>query len=101
MPLCYSFLVFLGSLTLAIGVRRALDASLKHIIQRPRPIYAAAFLHGTSYSFPSGHAMESLVGYGMLAYFLVIFWATRRHSQVANIAATDRKSTRLNSSHLG
>ena len=88
MPLCYSFLVFLGSLTLAIGVRRALDAALKHIIQRPRPIYAAAFLHGTSYSFPSGHAMESLVGYGMLAYFLVVFWATRRHSQVANIAAT-------------
>jgi hypothetical protein len=29
--------------------------------------YAAAFLHGTSYSFPSGHAMESLVGYGMEA----------------------------------
>src|ERR1039458_4473164 len=88
MPLCYSFLVFLGSLTLAIGVRRALDASLKHIIQRPRPIYAAAFLHGTSYSFPSGHAMESLVGYGMLAYFLVIFWATRRYSQVAIIVAS-------------
>jgi len=65
-----------------------LDAALKHIIQRARPIYAAAFLHGTSYSFPSGHAMESLVGYGMLAYFLVVFWATRRHSQVAIIAAS-------------
>ena len=32
--------------------------------------------------------MESLVGYGMLAYFLVVFWATRRHSQVAIIAAS-------------
>ena len=65
-----------------------LDTALKHIIQRPRPIYAAAFLHGTSYSFPSGHAMGSLVGYGMLAYFLVVFWATRQLLQVTIIAAS-------------
>ena len=72
----------------ALAGGSVLDIALKHIIQRPRPIYAAAFLHGTSYSFPSGHAMESLVGYGMLAYFLVVFWVTGQHLQVAIIGAS-------------
>ena len=51
-----------------------LDTLLKHIIQRPRPIYAADILHDYSFSFPSGHAMGSLIGYGMLAYVIVAFW---------------------------
>lgn len=52
-----------------------LDWALKRIIQRPRPTGASAFLHGASFSFPSGHAMGSLFGYGMLAYLVVRFWA--------------------------
>ena len=51
-----------------------LDTLLKHIIHRPRPIYAADIMHDYSFSFPSGHAMGSLVGYGMLAYVIVAFW---------------------------
>lgn len=49
----------------------AIDYVLKTTVHRSRPEYAAAFLHGTSYSFPSGHAMGSLIGYGFLAYALV------------------------------
>ena len=49
-----------------------LDYVLKTTIHRTRPEYAASFLHGSSYSFPSGHAMGSLIGYGFLAYAIVL-----------------------------
>jgi undecaprenyl-diphosphatase len=49
-----------------------LDYLLKTTIHRSRPEYAASFLHGSSYSFPSGHAMGSVIGYGFLAYAVVI-----------------------------
>jgi undecaprenyl-diphosphatase len=52
-----------------------LDWGLKQIIHRPRPAGASTFLNGESWSFPSGHAMGSLFGYGMLAYLLARFWA--------------------------
>jgi membrane protein DedA with SNARE-associated domain/membrane-associated phospholipid phosphatase len=59
-----------------------LEMTLKYIIQRPRPVYASTFLSSTSWSFPSGHAMGALIGYGMLAYLLVLFWAQRRRTQL-------------------
>ncbi|MHB1071312.1 MAG: bifunctional DedA family/phosphatase PAP2 family protein [Gemmatimonadaceae bacterium] len=66
----------------------ALDWALKRIVHRPRPAGAEAFLFGSSYSFPSGHAMGSLIGYGMLAYLLVAFWPPgRRHRTTIGIAA--------------
>lgn len=40
--------------------------ALKTFVHRARPQYAAAYLHGHSYSFPSGHAMQSSVAYVML-----------------------------------
>ena len=63
----------------------ALDWALKRAIHRPRPAGANAFLFGIdrSFSFPSGHAMGSLIGYGMLAYLLIAFWRrARRHAGV-------------------
>jgi len=60
-----------------------LDAALKLIIRRPRPPYAAAFLPHFSWSFPSGHAMGSLIAYGMLAYVLTVLWIHRRSGQIA------------------
>ncbi len=70
------WLLFLGWVA-ALGGAGVLDALLKHIIRRPRPPYATALFYSNSFSFPSGHAMASLVGYGMLAYLLVVFWAGR------------------------
>lgn len=49
-----------------------LDEVLKASVHRSRPEYAGAFLHGTSFSFPSGHAMGSLIGYGFLAFALTL-----------------------------
>ena len=60
---------------------------LKQAIQRPRPPYATAFIQDASWSFPSGHAMTSLIGYGMLAYVLVTLWVQRRSWQVSMVVA--------------
>ncbi len=49
---------------------KALEFVLKHSVQRTRPEYGAAFLHGESYSFPSGHAMGAMVCYLTLAYII-------------------------------
>jgi membrane-associated phospholipid phosphatase len=48
-----------------------LDFAIKEIIRRPRPEFAMQFLHYHSWSFPSGHAMGSLIGFAMLAYTIV------------------------------
>ncbi len=50
----------------------ALNLLLKDIFARPRPHFEHPLLVETSYSFPSGQAMESLVVYGMLAYFATL-----------------------------
>lgn len=44
----------------------ALNTLLKYVFHRGRPEYATEFIRHASWSFPSGHAMESMVGYGML-----------------------------------
>lgn len=64
--------VLLASWVVAFGGAAALAELLKIVFHRPRPTGAAAFLHGASFSFPSGHSLGSLVGYGMLAYLLVV-----------------------------
>jgi undecaprenyl-diphosphatase len=62
---------------------QVLAMAFKLVIQRPRPPGAAAFLHNMSWSFPSGHAMGSLIGYGMLSYLAIILWVHRRGWQIA------------------
>jgi undecaprenyl-diphosphatase len=49
-----------------------LDLGLKLAFRRPRPTWEAPYLVEHGWSFPSGHAMGSLVAYGMLAYILVL-----------------------------
>lgn len=81
--------VVLGSVvTLALALRRrwlllrgwvaalagggVLDLVLKTLVHRPRPYFAHPFTTATGFSFPSGHSMGSLIGYGMLAYFAIL-----------------------------
>jgi undecaprenyl-diphosphatase len=61
---------------------------LKNIIQRPRPVEATTFLYGMSFSFPSGHALGSLVGYGMLAYVIGSMWMESARERVRLAIAT-------------
>jgi undecaprenyl-diphosphatase len=79
--------ILLGGWLAAFAGGGLLDAVLKLVIQRPRPPYAGAFLHHYSWSFPSGHAMGSLIGYGMLAYVLVVLWIHSRRGQIAVVLA--------------
>jgi membrane-associated phospholipid phosphatase len=52
-----------------------LNLFLKDLFQRPRPDFMP-LIHEATYSFPSGHAMNSFVFYMTLSYF--IFHETRR-----------------------
>lgn len=60
-----------------------LGMALKLVIQRPRPPHLSSHLFRESWSFPSGHAMGSLIGYGMLAYVALLFWVHPRRRQIA------------------
>jgi membrane-associated phospholipid phosphatase len=55
---------------IAIGGGVLLDEMLKLAFHRARPSVASEFISRSSWSFPSGHAMNSLVGYAMLAFLL-------------------------------
>jgi len=84
-PITMALLAFAGGLALAalgewilltgwvaaFSGASLLDHWLKVAVHRPRPAYATALIQHATWSFPSGHAMGSLVGYGMLAYVLV------------------------------
>jgi membrane protein DedA with SNARE-associated domain/membrane-associated phospholipid phosphatase len=79
--------VALGGWIAAFAGGSLLSQILKLVIQRPRPPYAETFLTHYSWSFPSGHAMVSLIGYGMLAYLLVVLWVHRPRLQIAVVLA--------------
>lgn len=65
-----------------------LNFGLKEIVRRPRPVFAHPFAVVPSWSFPSGHAMGSLIAFSMIAYFLfyVVRSATGRALVVAAAA---------------
>jgi membrane-associated phospholipid phosphatase len=59
------------ALVVAAAGGGALNALLKLIFHRDRPEFAVEFITRHTYSFPSGHAMESMATFGMLAYLLL------------------------------
>jgi membrane protein DedA with SNARE-associated domain/membrane-associated phospholipid phosphatase len=79
--------LFLGSWLAAVAGSAVLNHLLKQLFERPRPYFKHPLLVETSYSFPSGHAMESFVVYGMLAYFAVLAMRTWE-SRVAVVFGT-------------
>jgi undecaprenyl-diphosphatase len=63
----------------AVSAGQALLAGvLKASIHRQRPAFGAHFLHGQSFSFPSGHAFGSIVAYGMLGTLILTFYKPPR-----------------------
>jgi undecaprenyl-diphosphatase len=63
-----------------------LDPVLKSLVGRLRPVVAHPIAHGIGNSFPSGHALGSIVCYG--AVLLVFLPVTRGRWRTAFIAAT-------------
>jgi membrane-associated phospholipid phosphatase len=58
----------LGIWVVALLGTAFLNQALKNVFQRMRPQLANPWINEPGWSFPSGHAMGSLVVYGMLAY---------------------------------
>ncbi len=56
-------------LTLACLGALILNEGMKLLFSRPRPTLWPSLLHETTFGFPSGHALGSIVLYGLLAYF--------------------------------
>ena len=69
-----------GVVTICVGAA-LLDRVLKAVIHRDRPEFGTPFLHGHSYSFPSGHAFGSIVAYGLLAFLLITFFHPARNAR--------------------
>lgn len=63
-----------------------LTSGIKALIERPRPLHNHGFVTESGWSFPSGHALGSMVFYGMLAYVLLRLLPMHWHRRV--IAAT-------------
>lgn len=76
-----------GALILTTAGGYALNTLLKLLFHRGRPEAATEFITHQSWSFPSGHAMNSLVGFGFLAY-LLLGRTTNRGMRAAIIVAT-------------
>ena len=72
----------------AFVVGAFLDWMLKNTIRRPRPVGAERFLHGVSFSYPSGHSMGSLIGLAMLAYVLFQLWPPAHRHRVVVVIVT-------------
>ena len=64
------WLMLQGWLIALVG-GEVLNLVMKGLFQRPRPLHSE-ILSSQSWSFPSGHAMASLVAYGMLVYLLTV-----------------------------
>jgi undecaprenyl-diphosphatase len=77
----------LGGWVAAVAGGGLLDIALKRVFHRVRPTWDVPDLTARGWSFPSGHAMGSLVAYGMLSYLLVRAVRHRRQQVVVNTCA--------------
>jgi undecaprenyl-diphosphatase len=75
------------ALTLAVVIGTALNDLLKALFHRGRPETAIEFIKHESWSFPSGHSMNSLIGFGFVAYLFLERTSDRR-ARIAIIVAT-------------
>jgi undecaprenyl-diphosphatase len=73
---------------LVVGGGQIVEQILKHTFHRTRPPGAVRYLAMTSFSYPSGHAMGAMIGYGVLAYLLLLgVWRRPARVAVTAIAA--------------
>lgn len=70
----------------AVGGGEIVNTLLKDIFARQRPVFPHAEITPAQYSFPSGHAMMTLIAYGFLVYLLWPALRTRR-ARIALVAA--------------
>lgn len=66
--------------SIILGMGEVINFLIKIVIQRPRPELSPLYEVVKSYSFPSGHAMNSFIFYSLLAYFVFHFTRKKRLS---------------------
>jgi membrane protein DedA with SNARE-associated domain/membrane-associated phospholipid phosphatase len=67
-------------LVIGVGGGELLNLALKAFFARQRPTFTDPILTLTTYSFPSGHAMASMIFYSLLVYLIVkqaVSWRLR------------------------
>jgi len=62
---------YIAGYLMAILGGSVLIVVLKEAIHRPRPISGTTLISVGGWSFPSGHAMLSVISYGIVAYFII------------------------------
>jgi undecaprenyl-diphosphatase len=75
-------------LLLSVGGGKLLNTLLKILFARPRPSVVESITEVTSASFPSGHAMSSMVAYGTVAYLVARLEPTPLLRRVTWVLAT-------------
>jgi len=80
----YRHEAILFTITMFIGV--LINYILKLIFKRPRPDIAPLFFPHT-YSFPSGHAMNSFVFYALIAFYVFRFTRDKKISYMVSFVA--------------
>ena len=67
-----------------------LQLLLKSTIHRDRPQYAARYLHGQSYSFPSGHTISATICWSLMVVCagLSLGWHGRRRAMLYVVSTT-------------
>jgi membrane protein DedA with SNARE-associated domain/membrane-associated phospholipid phosphatase len=68
----------LGTWVIGLSGGEVLSQVIKYLVARPRPVFAQPLIPESGYSFPSGHAVLSLIAYGLLAYFAVLVLSSWR-----------------------
>lgn len=68
--------IFLPAWVLALTGATVLNTQLKLMVRRARPFWEEPHAIDNTFSFPSGHSLGSVVGYGLIAY--ATFLLTRR-----------------------
>jgi undecaprenyl-diphosphatase len=71
----------------AVIASAALNVGLKSVFGRDRPPFRDSFIEESTHSFPSGHSMGSVIGFGLLAYFLLLALTDRREKILVVVLA--------------
>ena len=80
------WLVFGAWLAALVG-SEVLDYALKRVVHRAPPVFPVPFVTASSFSFPSGHVVGAVVGYGMIAYYIFCLTPSRLWRTLAVVVA--------------
>lgn len=77
-----------GGWLAALAGSELLDLALKRVVHREPPLFHVPYAATSTFSFPSGHVLGALVGYGMIAYFICCLTTSRLWRTIAIGAGT-------------